>query len=204
MMKRIICLLAALLMMGSWASAEGWFPDWQNAATPTPGPETTGGFRFRGGVTWEMNPEAVREKENGLQMEERSQESWSVLYSVNRVEASRFFADLVYIFYNQKLQMILYAFDKAESKNSYLYLTGAMSAVYGETHDAESAEVVGLMERVYPGMYTLEGISDVHAWQVSDGTRIYLYHQEGGSFSVLYAAPVTSLPENGVYITNGL
>ena len=176
MMKRIICLLAALLMIGSWASAEGWFPDWQNAATPTPGPETTGGFRFRGGVTWEMNPEAVREKENGLQMEERSQESWSVLYSVNRVEASRFFADLVYIFYNQKLQMILYAFDKAESKNSYLYLTGALSAVYGETH----------------------------AWQVSDGTRIYLYHQEGGSFSVLYAAPGTSLPENGVYITNGL
>ena len=204
MKKKALCLLAAMTVLVSGAAAEGWFPDWQATSTPAPTKGAADGFRFRGGVGWEMAPEDVRETEGGLQMEERSQESWSVLYSVNRVEVSRFFADLVYIFHDRKLQMILYAFDKAESENSFLYLTGALGAVYGETREAESAEVVGLMERVYPGMYTLSGISDVHAWQAGDGTRIYLYRQEGGSFSVLYASPGTALPADGVYVTNGL
>ena len=203
-MKRAVCLLAALILFISGAAAEGWFPTWENTATPAPESGSAGGFSFRGGVTWDMAPEAVREKESGLQMEERSRDSWSVLYSVSRVEVSRFFADLVYIFHDQQLQMILYAFDKGESKNSFLYLTGALGAVYGEGRDGEAEEVVSLMERVYPGMYTLEGIQDVHAWQVKDGTRIYLYRQEAGSFSVMYAAPGTALPDNGVYVTNGL
>ena len=203
-MKRAICLLAALMITITGAAAEGWFPSWENTATPAPEAGTNGGFSFRGGVSWDMTPEAVREKEKGLQMEERSRDSWSVLYSVNRVEVSRFFADLVFIFHERQLQMILYAFDKGESKNSFLYLAGALGAVYGDTREGEAEEVVSLMERVYPGMYSLEGILDVHAWQVMDGTRIYLYRQEGGSFSVLYAAPGTALPENGVYVTNGL
>ena len=204
MIKRILCLAAAVLLAAGGAAAEGWFPTWENTATPAPSAAPSGGFTFRGGVTWDMAPEAVREKETGQQMEERSQDKWSVLYSVGRVEVSRYFADLVYIFYDRQLQMILYAFDKGETTNSFLYLTGALSAVYGDTKAAEAAEVVSLMERVYPGMYTTETISDVHAWQTADGTRVFLYHQAGGSFSILYGAPGTALPAGGEFNTSGL
>lgn len=197
-------LAAGMLLSASGGAGEGWFPTWQS--TPTPSPLQPDGtvFSFRGGVRWGMSPEEVRGAETGVQMEERSQAEWSVLYSVSRVEVSRFFADLVYIFQQQKLNMILYAFDPAEPAGSYAYLAGALSNVYGERLAGEGAEVVALMDRVYPGMYTVDTLSDVLTWQRGDGTRVFLYRQRGGSFSVLYASPDSWLTDNGVYITSGL
>ena len=120
--RRMIGVLTGffLFAFASVGFTESWFPTWQS--TPTPSPSQTAdrsSFQFRGGVGWRMNPEEVKARETGLQIEERSQGEWTVVYSVNRVEVSRFFADLVYIFRNQQLNMILYAFDPAESASSY-------------------------------------------------------------------------------------
>ena len=192
-------LVAAFLLIQS-AVGEGWFPGWQT--TPAPTPENT--FLFRGGVTWGMSPETVRETEADLQMEERSQENWSVVYPVNRVEVSRFFADLVYIFYQRQLRMILYAFDQNEKATGFSYLTGALSSVYGECEEASSADVVQWMDPVYPGMYAEEEMRQVRTWYAPDGTRIYLYYQNASAFSILYVSPGAGLPSDGVYNTNGL
>ncbi len=210
-MKRIICLMLAVIIMTAIAGAaagEGWFPTWEN--TPTPAPtmmpaSSDSGFTFRNGIRWSMTPEDVRAAMGEtVQMEERSQENWSVLYSVGRVEVSRLCADRVFIFRDRQLNMILYAFDRSEPQSSYTYLTGALGSVYGENQTAEASEVVALMDMVYPGMYTADGISGVNSWMAADGTRIYLYRQNGASFSVLYASPAAGLPAGGTYITNGL
>ena len=180
-----LILLAAILC--STAAGEGWFPTWENTPTPAPTAPSDGTFTFRNSIHWAMSPEQVREAtETGIQMEERSQESWSVLYSVGRVEVSRFFADLVYIFQDRQLNMILYAFDRGEPQSSYTYLTGALGSVYGEPEKAETSEVVNLMERVYPGMYTADGLSQVNAWTAADGSvpaeRCIFFHPLRVSF----------------------
>lgn len=205
--RRMIGVLTGffLFAFASVGFTESWFPTWQS--TPTPSPSQTAdrsSFQFRGGVGWRMNPEEVKTRETGLQMEERSQGEWTVVYSVNRVEVSRFFADLVYIFRNQQLNMILYAFDPAESASSYFYLTEAIGKVYGERKQGEPLEVVSLMDRVYPGMYTSGSLSDVWVWQPESGTRIYLYRQAGSSFSILYASPDSWLTGSQDYVTTGL
>ena len=186
------------------AGAESWFPTWQETPSPSPSPDETGRFSFRNGITWLMSPEEVKAAETGLQTEERSQANWSVVYSVGRVEVSRFFADLVYIFRDRQLYMILYAFAPGETATTFAYLAEAISSVHGSRTRGEALEVVSLMDQVYPGMYTTDALSDLWAWVKPDGTRIFLYKQSNASFSILYVSPDSLLSGNGAYATNGL
>ena len=52
-----------------------------------------------------MTRELVRALET-VELTERNQDGWSILYPLAPVQVSKFTADLVYMFYNDRLKMI--------------------------------------------------------------------------------------------------
>lgn len=205
-LRRLAALLTAAVTVGSWsgAAAIGVIPDLhtQTAPAETASPDPAG-FSFRNGIVWGTAAASVQEKE-GQAMVERKQGDWSILYTQSRVEVSRYFADLVYMFYQDRLQMITYDFGTDAGNGSYTYLEGALSSVYGEMTEAPAADVIRAMDRIYPGYYT-EGLLDkVRGWTAADGTAVYLYYYGAEAFAILYVSPEAALPGSGAYITTGL
>lgn len=196
----LLALLAGLcLMAAGTASAEGAVPNlWK-----TEEPDASGSFRFRGGITWGMTADQVQQTER-TPMIERTQDQWAILYTQNRVEVSRFTADLVFMFRENSLKMITYDFGTGTGDSSYGYLVGALSAVYGEGMTPEAAQIVALMDQIYPGFYTAEGLKNPHQWIAGDGTVIYLYYYADGAYAILYASPDMTAPGSGNYNTSGL
>ena len=204
-MKRWLCLMmiATLLISGTAGAglAEGAIPNQWGlpAATPTPAPAA---FFFRGGIQWNMSREQVRGLEP-IELNERTNESWSILYPLLPVDVSRYKADLVYMFHEDQLKMIQYDFGATGSAADFLYLTGALDSVYGEHQEPEAAEIVNLMDQIYPTYYRAESITSRSAWTAGDGTRIYQFYYSAGSYTILYANPADGAM-HGVYVTTGL
>ena len=104
-------MICILLLSVSVAGAEG-IRDWfgitmtDTASTPTPAPNA---FRFRDGIRWGMNMNQVRALETEP-MTERSMQNWSIMLTDGRVVVSRFTADLVFMFREDRLMMISYEF----------------------------------------------------------------------------------------------
>ncbi len=202
-MKRrgIIWLLCALLVCpGSGLGTEGVIPNMWDQATPTPAPA----FSFRGGVTWNMSREQVRSVESELEMTERSQGNWSILYPLTQVDVSRYRAALVYMFYANQLKMITYDFENNGTPSDYLYLTGALDAVYGEHAEPNSSVVVSIMDQIYPGYYTAANLHDVRSWTAGEDTWIYLYYYTGTAYAILYVNVPAGTQTDGNYVTTGL
>ena len=199
--KRVLFLLLAMLCLtaAGCAAAESAVPNPWKAETAA----TAGSFQFRGGITWGMTAEQVQQLEQ-TPMIERTQEQWAVLYTQNRVEVSRFTADLVFMFRENSLKMITYDFGTGAGDSSYGYLVGALSDVYGEGTAPESSQIVALMDQIYPGFYTADGLKNPHEWVAADGTVIYLYYYADGAYAILYAGPEMTIPGSGHYNTNGL
>lgn len=193
-------LLAGVLwvLLAGCGAAEGAVPDLR-----TPESVPTGVFQFRNGITWGMTPEQVQTIEQ-TPMIERKQDLWSVLYTRSRVEVSRYSADLVFMFRENSLKMITYDFGTTAGDGSYGYLIGALSEVYGEGLTPDAAQIVTLMDQIYPGFYTAERLTNPHGWLADDGTRVYLYYYAEGAFAILYASPEMNTPGSGGFITNGL
>ena len=203
MRKHTAVLLAVMILLVSCLShglGESVVSGFRGEETPAAVPGT---FSFRNGVQWGMNSLQVRETEQQT-MVERTQNEWSVLYPQNRVEVSRFFADLVYIFHQDRLKIIMYEFDPAEPYSSYQYLFNALRSVYGETTAAEPGNLVAIMNLFYPGKYQEGTISRISGWQTQDGTEVYLYYYSDTAFAILYACPGIREPANQNYATNGL
>ena len=111
--KTAFLLVLMIIIAVSAGRAEGireWF---QNAETPaavtaTPAPNA---FRFRDGIRWGMNKLQVKAFETEP-MTERSMQNWSVMYTDSKVVVSRFTADLVFMFLEDRLMMISYEFQQ--------------------------------------------------------------------------------------------
>ena len=200
-MKRLTALLltAAVMLSASAACAEG-FRDWFMPAGPTetatPAPNA---FRFRDGIRWEMNQTQVKALETEP-MNERSMQNRSVLFTDGKVAVSRFTADLVFMFTEDKLMMISYEFIRG-SQDSYQYLAGALSSLYGEKTEAEPAKIKALMDTIDPNRYRTELIVQPYGWTYDDGTTVYLYYYSQTDFAILYVSPKLG---GGIYQTNGL
>ena len=190
---------AVLIILCAGVSSAGAIPDLRTPE-PTAG---DGAFRFRNGAGWGDSAAAVQDKE-GQTMVERKQGDWAILYTQSRVEVSRYFADLVYMFYQDQLRMITYDFGSDSGTGSFGYLTGALSAVYGEMKDAESSEVIRVMDQIYPGYYTESLVTQVKQWTAADGTLIYLYYYAADAFAILYVSPAAGTSAGGPFITTGL
>lgn len=164
-------------------------------------------FSFRNGIGWGMNPQQVSVIEN-IPMEQRSSTEWSVMVPTEKVQVSRFYADLVYMFYKNALRMINYEFQDERSGASkqksldYQYLTGALCSVYGESREADPAVIKGWMDRIYQDYYQQEKIHDALEWTAEDGTEIFLYYFSDVSYAILYVCPSGS--GNNGYDINGL
>lgn len=210
--RRIPALLAALMLLAGSAGAEQTGPSiWEmlgvgtatDAPTETPQPTVTpspDSFRFRDGIRWGMNPQQVKALES-VNMVERVMQDWSIMVTTEKVAVSRFTADLVFIFRQEQLKMIVYEFQRQSAESDYQYLTGALCSLYGEPKDADPAVIKVLMDAVNPGRYTAESLQKANGWLAADGTAVFQYQYAPDSFGVMYVAPELG---GGLYQTNGL
>ena len=166
----------------------------QMTATPAPN-----AFRFRDGIRWGMNTQQVRALETEP-MSERMMQNWSVMLTDGKVIVSRFTADLVFMFREDRLLMISYEFQNG-SEDDFLYLGGALSSVYGVKEDAEPLKIKALMDTINPNRYRTEQIVQAGSWTAADGTAIYLYYYAQNAFAITYASPELN---SRIYQTNGL
>ena len=199
--KAFCALLAALLALLTAASglAGGVIPNLRETPTAAPAAAV---FSFRGGVQWNMSRDQVRALEP-LQLTERAQENWSILYPLSRVEVSRYTADLVYMFYSDRLKMISYDFGPGGADTDFQYLTGALDSVYGEHREPEASEIIGIMDQIYPGYYTAEHLLNRRGWTAGDDTLVYLYYYAENAYAILYVC-AGGAPSGGGYVTTGL
>ena len=198
-MKRACCLcLAAMLMLWAGAgSAGGVIPNLREDPVPTPAP---GVFSFRGGVQWNMTRELVKALET-VELTERAQDGWSILFPLTRVEVSRYTADLVYMFYNDRLKMISYDFGAGGPQTDFQYLTGALDSVYGDHTEPAAADIIGVMDQIYPGYYSAEKLLNRRGWRAGEDTLIYLYYYAENAYAILYVC-AGGAPAS--YVTTGL
>ena len=202
-MKRTAAWLMVfmLLLSVSAAGAEGiidWlsFGSTEAIVTATPAPNA---FRFRDGIRWGMNKQQVRALETET-MTERSMQNWSVMLTDGKVAVSRFTADLVFMFNEDRLMMISYEFPQG-TQDSFHYLTGALGSLYGERTDAEPLKIKTLMDAINPNRYKTEMITQAYGWTNSDGTCIYQYYYSQTDFAIMYVSPDLG---SRIYQTNGL
>ncbi len=202
-MKRVtaIILSAVILLSVSAAFSEsaggtGWEQFGQAAVTATPAPNA---FRFRDGIRWGMNKAQVKALETEP-MIERGMQSWSIMKADGKVIVSRFTADLVFMFREDRLMMITYEFPQ-ETYDSFQYLAGALSSLYGEKADAEPQKIKALMDAINPNYYKTEMITPAAGWKSADGTTIYLYRYAATDFAIMYVSPELG---SRIYQTNGL
>ena len=208
-MKRLIAAAVALMLVLCAGTALGEQPaetaaGWEQfgqvsgtvSPTETPAPNA---FRFRDGIRWGMNTELVKALETEP-MAERTMQDWSVLFTGEKVAVSRFTADLIFMFRGNRLLMITYEFSPG-TEDSFLYLTGALSSVYGEKADAEPLKIKALMDAVNPSRYRTDAITRACGWNTADGTSVYLYYYTQNDFAIMYVSP-----EQGsrIYQINGL
>ena len=158
-------------------------------------------FSFRNGVLWGMDSAQVQSTES-IQMDERSSGEWSVMVSSEPVEVSRFTADLIYMFRDNALQMIAYEFQTCTTLN-YQYLTGALSAVYGESQTADATRIKAYMDLLYPDRYRTDWITHMYVWHAEDGTCVFMYYYSSEAYAILYVNPQLMNNVNG-YAVNGL
>ena len=199
-MKKAICLWLALLMLCPAVSglAIGVIPNLREEVPAEPSAPAE--FSFRGGIRWNMTRELVKALET-VELTERNQDSWSILFPLAPVEVSKFRADLVYMFYSDRLKMISYDFGAGGTEEDFRYLTGALDSVYGDHTEPEASDIVGIMDQIYPGYYHAETLTGRRGWTAEDGTLIYLYYYSGNAYAILY---VYAGGAQQSYVTTGL
>ena len=197
-MRKWFSLALAIFLLcplgGSLAS--GVIPNLRETPTVTPAAAV---FSFRGGIQWNMTRELVRALEP-TELTERNQDSWSILFPLSKVQVSKFTADLVYMFYSDRLKMISYDFGTGGSDADFQYLTGALDSVYGDHTEPPAANIKGVMDQIYPGYYNEQNLTKRRAWQ-AEGTLIYLYCYAENAYAILYVSAEGSVQS---YVTTGL
>ena len=209
-MRRLIAWIALLTLTitAATAGAENLF-DWFTMPTATPVQTATASptatpapdaFRFRDGIRWGMNRQQVGALESA-KMTERTGISWSIMLTDEKVAVSRFTANLVFMFREDRLLMISYEFQQQNSMDDFSYLSGALSSLYGEKANADPLRIKALMDAINPNRYKAELITNAVGWSITDGTTVYLYHYSPEAFAILYVSPELG---NRIYQTNGL
>ena len=206
-MRRVTRILAAALILALLAAGTAVAevptqPAYQQPAyqqpevTATPAPNA---FRFRDGIRWGMNTMQVKALET-TPMTERSMQNWSIMMTNGKVLVSMFTADLIFMFRENRLLMASYEFQQG-SADSFQYLNGALSSVYGESREAEPLKIKALMDAVNPSRYRIELLTQASQWTAADGTTVYLYYYSQNDFAITYVSPELG---SRIYQTNGL
>ena len=195
----IICLLLMAPVTGT-AEEAGNIPSIRETMQTE---QTVTAFSFRNGIGWNMSMDQIKTLEP-VPMAERSSNDWSVMVTSEQVQVSRFQADLVFMFWQDKLKMITYEFQADASKLNYQYLLGALCSVYGDSHEAQPAAIKSMMDRIYPDRYRADWIREAHAWTAADGTNLFLYYFSANAYAILYVSPELTVQGGGGYEINGL
>ncbi|MBO4470266.1 MAG: hypothetical protein J5841_00815 [Clostridia bacterium] len=171
--------------------------DWFNTPTATPAPDA---FRFREGIRWGMNQQQVQALES-TKMTVQVKDNLSILRTDEKVAVSRFTADLIFMFRENRLLMISYEFRNMSGTDDFNYLSEALSSLYGVKTPAEPMKIKALMDVVNPYHYQTDQIRESGVWSAPDGTTIYLFYYAADAFAIMYVSPELG---SRVYQTNGL
>ena len=196
----LVCLMIAAAAAGACAEP-----------ATSPAPTEAGGngtyeprFSFRNGILWNMDPQQVQSLEP-VQMTERISGEWSVMVTAEKVSVSRFSANLVFMFFQNRLKMITYEFQSSGGTAvQYQYLTGALCSVYGEYRETNGTDIKAYMDMINSGLYQKEKIRQGHAWTAADGTAVFLYYFDTDRFAIMYLNPEMTVTGNGTYDIQGL
>ena len=198
----ILILVLNLSMAAAEQDTGAWYQFGSPAATAAPAATYTpapNAFRFRDGIRWGMNMQQVKALET-VPMTERTMQNWAIMLTDSKVTVSRFTADLVFMFREDRLQMASYEFQKG-TEDDFLYLSGALSAVYGAKKEADSLKIKALMDAINPNRYRTEQITQAYGWMTADGTTVFLYFYAENAFAIMYVSPEMG---RNAYQTNGL
>ena len=202
-MRKLAAVMAALIFLilpaACCCETVSGISDWFSMPTATPSPDA---FRFRDGIRWGMNKQQVQALEPTPMTERNSDDNTlSIMKTNGKVTVSRFTADLVFMFREDRLLMITYEFKSQTLANDYAYLSAALSSLYGEKAPAEPMKIKALMDGINPNLYKTEMIREPGVWTTSDGTTVYLYYYSSDAFAIMYVSPGLG---SRVYQTNGL
>ncbi|MBP5729477.1 MAG: hypothetical protein J6Y48_20605, partial [Clostridia bacterium] len=117
-----------------------------------------------------------------------------------KVVVSRFTADLVFMFREDRLMMICYEFPQGTA-DSFRYLDGALSSLYGEKTGSDALKIKAMMDTINPDRYRTDLIAQACEWSCADGTTVYLYYFSQTDYAIMYVCPEMG---NSIYQTNGL
>ena len=200
-MRRVFsAVTAVMLLLLFWTAGAETVSDMRelfSMPTATPSPDA---FRFRDGIRWGMNQQQVQALESE-KMTERTMQNWSIMLTDGKVAVSRYTADLVFMFRENRLMMISYEFQRQASRDDFNYLSAALGSLYGAAAAAEPVKIKALMDTINPNRYRTELITAAETWMTADGTTIYLYYYSTDAFAIMYVSPELGA---GIYQTNGL
>lgn len=176
-------------------------------------------FTIRDGIRWKMSMEEVKAIEgegDDYGMYEVGRGVTKLWYDLERGKmVSLFPCALSFSFIDDKLYLLKYESDYSgyglDDVQEYLYLTNAMTSLYGEGHtpsEEETLRVAIALNPAYEEDSYLEEVvlTRLVMWSLPQGTTAVLGFNYGRPFLAYfsYDTLLTLIPEDGVYNTDGL
>lgn len=182
-------------------------------------------FSFRNGIRWGMSGYEVETREENLKTgddefrdyyyDEDSYDITSLFYDdAEEKKVCSFPVDLSYRFYRDKLFLITYHVEyigyDLQVLETNTYLKNAMTAKYGEGHEATREEVEKIKDvmDVADSYYYEDEIRRITVWDLPEGTTAAFlesyYYAEAKLIYFHFDTMLNGLPADGVYNTNGL
>lgn len=148
-------------------------------------------FVFRNGITWGMSVAEVQEKEGNSLVPTLNH------FALFNVDVSKFKANLLYYFNNDKLLMcdysILVEYDECE--DTMQYLISALASKYGDNDACSFSTLEKTFDMFYDFDFKIEYPKEIYKFSASDGTDIYL--SRSGMFSECIS--ITYLNEDSIF-----
>lgn len=176
-------------------------------------------FTIRDGIHWKMSMEeveAIEGERDDYGVYEIGRGVMKLWYDLERGKTvSLFPCALSFNFIDDKLYLLRYESDYSayglDEVQEYLYLTNAMTSLYGEGHAPSEEETLRVAIALNPAYeedsYLQEAVlTRLVMWNLPHGTTAVLGFDYGRLFLTYfsYDTLLTLIPEDGVYNTDGL
>ena len=172
-----------------------------------------GAFSFRGGVTFGMGMEKIKEIEeaNGQVHLDHWLDGelppWKVIRGSDKVQVSSYEAYLLYFFLDDMMESVFYDFmfyGDEGPEAAFNNVAASLTAKYGAGEPVSSAEIVNLVNHFSPNFYSEEDLVSVTVWR-QENVDIYQFYYSENGFVLFYANPAFDYGAGGAVVdTTGL
>ncbi len=157
--------------------------------------ETSENYSFRNGITFGMKKDFIAQIEsenNQVQPDEwypTSWGQWEILIAAEKVQVSKYSAQLAYFFSANQMEILAYDFQEGATDTMYNDISAALSALYGEAQSIPAEAFLPFARSCFIDCpWTEEDIRSCLAWE-TEYVKIYQYYYGPDSFGILYANP---------------